>query len=336
MVVLPGLAAVSSALPAAQRKGSKRENNGARQTEIEVRCIQRVLRWLAEARNEPEVHPVSAKDLLKSLKAAQRYHRPRYDNAEAAKLEQAASQADPRVRLEIDMQDAQRAGQLLSCMRSGLTVAADAEGLQVELQVPGRGTKPGGSFLLTDQAAAALLTALETGHLRDLEKAFLTGGPDYPLFPGGLGILTPHAVIPVGDYRPLDPSVARKLLRAVEAAAGVRHVSGRGFHGFRRRAVDLLDEEGADPGAIEAAGQWKGSQIPIDIYRARERKAARMRGAKLLSSAKARAARAAQAALQGGDGPSLETASPGFEVVVPDLAQHLKAQNLTDGESMRL
>jgi hypothetical protein len=247
MVVLPGLAAVSSALPAAQRKGSKRENNGARQTEIEVRCIQRVLRWLAEARNEPEVHPVSAKDLLKSLKAAQRYHRPRYDNAEAAKLEQAASQADPRVRLEIDMQDAQRAGQLLSCMRSGLTVAADAEGLQVELQVPGRGTKPGGSFLLTDQAAAALLTALETGHLRDLEKAFLTGGPDYPLFPGGLGILTPHAVIPVGDYRPLDPSVARKLLRAVEAAAGVRHVSGRGFHGFRRHRGGRPVEGQPDP-----------------------------------------------------------------------------------------
>ncbi len=50
-----------------------------------------------------------------------------------------------------------------------------------------------------------------------------------------------------------------------ELAAGVRHVHGRGFHGFRRRAVDVMVKHGATPSQIQAAGNWSSVQIPYEV-----------------------------------------------------------------------
>ena len=70
----------------------------------------------------------------------------------------------------------------------------------------------------------------------------------------------------------------------------------------------------------------------METYRDRERTAARRRAKKLLSACKARLA--AEASGPKGEAPS--DAPVRFEVVapelVPDLAQFLKQQNLTDAE----
>ena len=198
----------------------------------------------------------------------------------------------------------------------------------VELDVPGSARKPAGKFTPTRSAVSALLWEMEHGYLRELERAHQLSAIDYPLFPGHRGRLAPDAVVPAGDYEPMDRSVTRKLFLDVEKAAGVRHVAKRVFHGFRRNALDTLVNEDADAATIQAAGNWSGIQVPMDTYRDGVKKRDRQRAATLLEQ------RAAPA-------PHTETGStpapaPQIEVVYPeaypDLAQLLKAKNLTDPE----
>jgi hypothetical protein len=124
------------------------------------------------------------------------------------------------------------------------------------------------------------------------------------------------------EYQPLDRSVARKMFRALETAAGIKHVPRRGFHGFRRLAVDQLLDQGAEPEVIKAGGNWSTIQVPMDLYRDQENRQARRQAAELLQRAKTTTGPT--------DQPSLPAINAVYTATYTDLAQALKGAHLTD------
>jgi hypothetical protein len=62
----------------------------------------------------------------------------------------------------------------------------------------------------------------------------------------------------------LDKDTANGMFLGLEHEAGVTHCYLRGFHGFRRRVVDILVEAGATtPEEIQAAGSWTSLRTPL-------------------------------------------------------------------------
>lgn len=122
------------------------------------------------------------------------------------------------------------------------------------------------------------------GYLSELEDAWERDGTDYPLFPAvRRESLTEGRPVQPGQsraYTAVTSTGPRLWLKEAEEAAGVRHVDGRGYHGFRRRAADYLLES-TDLKALTVAGGWSSQRTPEQIYvekrrhpdRARARKA---------------------------------------------------------------
>ena len=302
---------------------------GARQAEIEVSCIASVLRWLADSYGAPDVRPISARAIKKALRSLQEPARPRYADEEASAIEQALDGADPRLVLLVTIQHAQRAGQVLRMQRSRVSIDRDAAGnvTRVALDVLGKGNKGAGLYYLTPEAALTMVAALETGYLRDLEAEYQAAGIDFPIFPGGIGRLELGEAAPLGVTACLNRRTALAWFRAVEAKAGVKHIRKRAFHGFRRRALDVLLKNGATPAQLQAAGCWATIQIPMEIYRAGISDEDRRQAAALL--AKDPRKEAAASAAEAPRAPTVEVSYPETD---PDLAQVLKAKNLTDAE----
>jgi hypothetical protein len=169
------------------------------------------------------------------------------------------------------------------------------------------------------------MVVLREGFLRELEVAYQREGRDYHLFPGRIGKLPADAVVPVGIYKAWDRTVALESFKALELAAGVRHVQKRGFHGFRRSAVDVLVAEGATTAELQAAGSWKTSQIPLELYRSSINDGDAERAADLLEQARGRTR-------SGRDLSTRPEVDVNYPESYPALAQLLKAKNLTDAE----
>ena len=216
-----------------------------------------------------EVPTISVEGLKEKLRDAQVPARPRFSDEEVGQIEGVLDAADPRLVTMISIQGAQRAGQLLQAMRSGLTVERDPSGAvtDVALEVPGMGRKQAGKYFLTPAGAFHLIRVLQSGYLRELEAEYQATGTDYPIFPGGVRRLRADAAIPAGQRRNLNRRTMQDWFVELEARAGVRHLDQRAFHGFRRRAVDILVKSGATPAQIQAAGNWSSIQIPMDLYR---------------------------------------------------------------------
>ena len=262
----------------------RKVTGGYRQAAIEIGCVLAVLNWLVEECGMKELRIPRPRKLLKDLKEAQQPNRPRYTAQEFAALQAGAPGTDPRLRLLIAIQAAQRAGQLLRCMRSDVQVEqSDSGEPRVSISVPGCGKKSGGDLLLKGDGRSVFLYAIERGYLSDLEATFQRDRVDYPLFLGRRLPIAPHDVVPAGVYRPMDRTFAGKLLRSLEKRCGVIHLPNRGFHGLRRQAVDHLVASGASPAEIQAAGNWASSQIPMDLYRGGTTHRDRERAADLLS-----------------------------------------------------
>jgi integrase len=302
-------------------------NGGSRQAEIEVICILAVVNWLATSYGAQDVNPLRAPELLKRLRELQVPARPRFTDDEFERMESLLSTADPRLAMLLTIQGAQRAGQLLRTKRSGLSISQAAGQVRAVLQVPGSKNKKGGRHFLTPSASLYLEAAIGTGHLRELERTYHAQGTDYYLFPGGVGRLAATATITRGD-KAWDRTVALKVFKELQEAAGVVQMAKRGFHGFRRRAVDVLVALGATPSEIRAAGAWRTNQIPLDIYHEGVEDGDGARAAALLESPRGVSRL----------GDSLRERPTELEIRVdypetsPDLAQTLKAQNLTDAE----
>jgi hypothetical protein len=152
----------------------------------------------------------------------------------------------------------------------GRAVERDAVGnvTAVAVDVPGGRNKKAGAYYLTPEATLAMSTAPESDYLRDLEAEYRAHGVDFPIFPGGIARLRAGQVAPVGVQTSLNRRTPLVWFTDLEAKAGVRHEAKRAFHGFRRRAVDVLVKLGVTPAQIQAAGGWSSIQIPMDLYRA--------------------------------------------------------------------
>jgi hypothetical protein len=74
---------------------------------------------------------------------------------------------------------------------------------------------------------------------------------------------------PLGEY------AIRKSFREAEQRAGITHQKGRGLYGVRRRPVDAAKELGISREALQELGGWSDSQVPDEIYAAKERDYAR-------------------------------------------------------------
>jgi hypothetical protein len=129
-------------------------------------------------------------------------------------------------------------------------------------------------------------------------------------------------------HKALDRTVALKLFKELQQAAGVAQIAKRGFNGFRRRAVDVPVGLGATPSEIRAAGSWRTNQIPFDVYHAGVADDDGARAAELLESRRRR-----QPLIDRSPGglPQIDV-QVDYPATYPDLAQLLKTKNLTDAE----
>ncbi len=286
---------------ALRQSGAAHVQDGLRQATIEIRCVLAMLRWLSDEYEVLNVPTFSRpRFLARANKKGPAPRQERFTDEEVTKIERRLPDADPRLRLLLTIQNAQRVGQLLRASRSGLEVERDAQGevVSVSVLVPGQRNKPAGPYYLTPEGMRALIEALERGYLRELDARFRKDGTDFPLFPGlergqrfvgGKGVgtsrrLAPDGIVPVGTYGTLDKDTANGLFLDLEHEAGVTHRFLRGFHGFRRRVVDILVEAGATPQEIQAAGSWTSLRTPLEVYRRKLNDADRRRSAPLLSS----------------------------------------------------
>lgn len=190
--------------------------------------------------------------------------RPRYTAEETKKIFSVLPEADPRIRLAIEIGAEYRMGQVLRVRRSGIELGEAGE--TTLLRIPGAGRKPGAKIALTQTQDDTLRDAIgASGHLADLEEAYRGGEiSDYPLFPAGELV---KGRIAWDGKTLMNRRTALAQFYAVEKAAGVEPIDGRGWYGLRRGFSDLTRVETTDERVRDAAGGWTtGSETRSRIY----------------------------------------------------------------------
>ena len=171
---------------------------------------------------------------------------PRYDRVEAGKIfiEGTSGRHDPRYRLWLLLGMEGRPVQVLRARRSHL------ENRSSELhggifRGPGTSLKHGLVYAPTAAHRAEIEGFLTDGYLQEYEARLRAGEiRDYPLFPGGS--LNKRMIAPFrSDVRPwsyrqfLGNTAGTTGFYAIERAAGVTNVSGRGPYGLKYTIADL-------------------------------------------------------------------------------------------------
>lgn len=251
---------------------SKGESYGLRTAEIFCGVLQNAARWLQQ---EGQIEPgdaVPAPGWKQAMKgeweqitgnAAAAPEKPRYTDAESAKLWRALPKADPRVRLAMELGAELRLGQVARVKRTDiLPTAAHAVG---RLRVHGRGKKRGETITLTMHQRHTLTAALLWGYLAEAEAAFRAGEiEDYYLIASSkLHAAKDHRgrvgkrVGLKGAGRPLGRRALARQWETLEALADVEHVDGRLWYGMRRHQADKTDAlEGVSNRAKNRMGGW--------------------------------------------------------------------------------
>lgn len=251
---------------------------GVRSAEIIVARVMALATWLRDEGKIASTACLSWKamkeDMAKDFKAYTP-KRLRYSLQEYRAILTAAPSVDPRFGLLLQLGAEYRLGQVVRCHRSALSVGDTGT-----LRIAGSGKKGGTTVVLTDAQTAAAYDELTVGYLAGLESAYQTKQiDDYPLFPGVR--LPKHDGVP---YTRIDhatrPSMGanhqlRTWLRATEAKARVDdqpipHITGRGWYGLRRIAVDAAKESGISREGLGASGGWANTQVPDAIYAEQE------------------------------------------------------------------
>lgn len=194
-------------------------------------------------------------------------HRPRYTLAEYRLLFAKAWLVDVRHGLLYNLGAEARAGQVIRCKRSALSLEKGGH-----LDVQGRGRKGGLRIRFTKGQLSAVKDILARGYLRRMEQAYLAGEiKDYPLFPGGRlvvdkagGELVAPLSAATGGH--VWMSAVRKWHRGAERLAGIPHMPGRGLYGARRIGVDGAKENNASREGLKSFGGWGSEKTPDDIY----------------------------------------------------------------------
>lgn len=193
----------------------------------------------------------------------------------------ALPEADPRLRLLIELAAELRAGQAVRAKRSDLildTVGGYEKGRFV---VHGAGKKHGEIVDLSPEMRKVVDEALSTGYLAEAEAAYQRGEiQDYYLFPtgklqGGSVPLIRATEGPVSDW------TIRWMFKKLEAAAGVEHREGRAFYGLRRQATDLAPEFASDARVLNSISGHADSATRERIYQDPQNERVRARAAEV-------------------------------------------------------
>ena len=195
---------------------------------------------------------------------------PRHDPKEAGQIFEVLPDADPRIRLVVELGVADRLGQLLRCNRSDLDLDDPKHPLG-SLYIQGRGKKLGGTNALTKGQHDRVVADLSAGHLSLLEAAFQAGTiSDYPLFPQGRLAKGKYRVIAAAKP-PMVKTTLLNLFRDLEALAGVESESGRGWYGLRRLFADLAEDVTSDERTLNHITKHQDSTMRRQRYQQRER-----------------------------------------------------------------
>lgn len=206
--------------------------------------------------------------------------RPRHTEQEASSLFATLPQADPRLRLLIELAAELRAGQAVRAMRSDLELEPVGGFEAGRFTVRGRGKKHGEVVHLHPELRALVDQVLEHGYLSDAEAAFARGDiNDYHLFPKGR-LVGGKALLKNALSGPLGSTSIRGHFRSLERLAGVEHQPGRSFYGLRRLATDLAADLETDDRVLDRLTGHLHSETRKHVYQDRVNERLRARAAK--------------------------------------------------------
>jgi len=191
-----------------------------------------------------------------------RPRRPRYSEHEAIRLLQHLDEAEPRLRLAIELTLGYRVEQVTRRATRKSLLEGGAFGLQLVFldQKSMREIK----IDLSPRQQRALREAWAPGGvLNELEHAYQHGHlEDYYLVPSGRlrnGVAQRHgAASPYTDLL--------KRLRELETIAGVPHETRRAFHGLRRTVARLVNRETEDDTLRDLAQGWTPGSGARELY----------------------------------------------------------------------
>jgi integrase len=221
--------------------------------------------------------------------------RPRHKVDEVAAIFAALPNADPRLRLLIELAAELRAGQAVRAKRSDLILDKVGGFGKGRFVVHGAGKKHGEIVDLHPELRTLVDEVLSTGYLAEAEAAFRSGElPDYFLFPGGK---LQRGSVPLcrATTKPLSPWTLRGLFKALEALAGVEHTEGRAFYGLRRQATDLAPEFAQDARVLNRISGHTDSATRERIYQDPQNERVRARAAEARRSMRLSYRRGAEA-----------------------------------------
>ncbi|MDB4886330.1 MAG: hypothetical protein JWN79_1768, partial [Gemmatimonadetes bacterium] len=178
---------------------------------------------------------------------------------------------DPRIELAVELGAEMRLGQVGESRRSQLDLTRTATAPYGTLNVYGKAKKTAEKFNLTPEQRVAVDRALETV-LADAESQYVEGNrrTDYYLIPSGK-LVRGAASAERARQAPLSRDALRKAFHALEVAAGVTPVDGRGWYGLRRVATDAAPAFTSDRRVLDKLGGWTaGSTTREDTYQDRD------------------------------------------------------------------
>lgn len=265
-----------------ERTGETMIPTGLRYVEVLRACHN----WLEERAGYDDLRDPTKGFRWTEWRKKHRPRRPRYTDDQAARLLGVRHRVDPRFALFLAVLDdsGARGKAIRSLWRSMVDPPLD--------QPPATEQAPYGWLIFPalkgQDPVLHYLTAFQRrelelafdGYLSELEARYQEDGTDYPLFPA-------VRAESLTDGRPVRPSQSRayqavtrtgpgRWLREAERVAEVAHVTGRGYHGFRRRVADYLYAE-TDLKTLTTAGGWSSQRTPEQIYVEQVRHAERAR-----------------------------------------------------------
>lgn len=231
---------------------------GIRSAEGVVGAVRTLMNWLAKkgkvSSNYGRPEPHWKQRLEEDWKAVTGRGRVRaqheYSAPEIAKLWRALPESEPRLPIVVELGAESRLGQVVRTRRSDVRAYAGNE--FGTIRVHGRGSKPGGIIVLTDQQRNVLSAAMSNGVLSELERAYESKEiDDYFIIPGGR-LVGGKAQVKAANTQ-LNKKCLRNYWLACERLAGVEHVPGRAWFGLRR----ALNDPSSD------AGVRSGQKLPV-------------------------------------------------------------------------
>lgn len=224
-----------------------------------------------------------------------RMNRPRYSVDEMSALFRALPEADPRLRLLLELAAELRVGQATRARRTDLVLDATGGFGLGRFIVHGRVKKPGEIVDLHPELRAQVDEALSFGYLCAAEDAYRRRLiSNYYLFPSGR-LVEGRALVECSTGSPIGSTVIHDMFRDLESRAGITHQPGRALYGLRRTASDLAPEFASDPRVLNRLTGHLNTATRERTYQDREHELVGVRAAcarremrRYLSSAQAR------------------------------------------------